>query len=60
MICGNAKYYPLWKPKTYCVYIEANVTTREPYAGKPHVRICEAKIGEVLVYSTVWGYKIRI
>ena len=35
------KYYPLAKPKTYYCLYWSECYYEEPYAGKPHVRICE-------------------
>ena len=35
------KYYPLAKPKTYYCLYRSECYYEEPYAGKPHVRICE-------------------
>ena len=35
------KYYPSAKPKTYYCLYWSECYYEEPYAGKPHVRICE-------------------
>ena len=35
------KYYPLAKPKTYYCLYGSECYYEEPYAEKPHVRICE-------------------